>query len=170
MVRMDESVSENRIQTFNLKSCVCIYIYKLLVANGAPAGFLFSRDKHAPGFPEHALSGFRHFSSIVGSQGVPMGPDDPKIMVFESGWSNLGSETTNMVRISPGIQCNASRRLPPPTTKKNGQQNLRSAAGEALRADYAGYNPQFWILGFPGLGIVPLQRRIAILCVGRGDW
>ena len=38
----------------------------------------------------------------------------PKMIVFESELSNLGFETTNMARISPGIQWNASRRPNPP--------------------------------------------------------
>ena len=39
----------------------------------ARRGFLF-REKHVPGFVEHALSGFGQVSSIVGSQGVPACP------------------------------------------------------------------------------------------------
>ena len=74
MVKMDEYVSENEFLTFELHDRICIDNYKLLVANGAPAGAFFFCEKHAPGFVEHALSGFGQVSSIFGTQGVPRGP------------------------------------------------------------------------------------------------
>ena len=50
------------------------FLKEFIVANGAPAGFSFLREKHVPGFVEHALSGFGQVSSILGTQGVPAGP------------------------------------------------------------------------------------------------
>ena len=77
MVKIDEYVSGNEFLTFDLHYRICIDNYKLLVANAAPAGALFSVKSTSQdlwNMPFLDLVKFHQLWGPKGSQGVPACP------------------------------------------------------------------------------------------------